>query len=92
MYQELGEDRILVIDTYRDTEVSREHPLFRTLGELTKAPHFQRILLNGLVPEDVGSLIHLVSGSAPSLSLAEQVHRRTQGNPLFVTQVVRLLA
>ena len=81
--QELGETRILTICTYRDTEVSLEHPLSRTLGELTKAPHFQRLPLSSLTPEDVGTLIEVVSGAAPSQSLAEKVHRRTGGNPLF---------
>jgi len=92
MSQELGQAQILTIGTYRDTEVSREHPLYRTLGELTKGPHFQRIPLSGLMQNDVGSLIELISGTAPSLSLTEQVHKRTGGNPLFVIELVRLFA
>ena len=79
------------VGTYRNTEVPLNHPLARTLGVLTTEPHFQRLPLNGLTPEDVGTLIELVSGFEPSQSLTEQVHRRTGGNPLFVTEVVRLL-
>ena len=89
--QELGDVRILTICTYRDTEVPPDHPLSRTLGELTKVPRFQRIHLSGLAQEDVGTLIEATSGMKPPQSLAEQVHRRTGGNPLFVTEVIKLL-
>ena len=40
----------------------------------------------------MGVLIESVSGATPSRALTEQVHSRTEGNPLFVTEVVRLLA
>ncbi|PKB65990.1 MAG: hypothetical protein BZY81_08390 [SAR202 cluster bacterium Io17-Chloro-G4] len=48
--------------------------------------------LGGLTQEDVGDLIELVGGTTPSKELTEQVHQRTGGNPLFVTEVARLLA
>ena len=90
--QELTDARILVIGTYRDEELFREHPLPLTLGELTKHEHFQRIVLRGLTHESIRQLIELVSGDAPSEELAEVVSRQTEGNPFFVTEVVRMLA
>jgi predicted ATPase len=90
--QELGEARILTVCTYRDNEVSLDHLLSRTLGELTKEPHFQRLPLGGLTEGDVGTLIETVSGVVPSRTLIEQVHKRTEGNPLFVTEMIRLLS
>jgi predicted ATPase len=89
--RELGGSRLLVIGTYRDVEVSRRHPLSQTLGELTRERLFQRVLLRGLSQEDVGRFIAMVAGITPPLGLAEAVHRQTEGNPLFVTEVVRLL-
>ena len=88
---ELGRSRLLLIGTYRDVDVSRQHPLSKTLGELTKAELFKRVLLRGLSQEDVGRFIEIVSGIAPPQDLVEAVHRQTEGNPLFVTEVVRLL-
>ena len=38
----------MVLGTYRDTELSRHHPLFETLAELARSPSFQRIELAGL--------------------------------------------
>ncbi|MFQ6027623.1 MAG: hypothetical protein ACE5Q6_09045, partial [Dehalococcoidia bacterium] len=50
-----------------------------------------RVLLRGLNQEDVGRFIELVSGISPPPGLVESVHSQTEGNPLFVTEVVRLL-
>jgi predicted ATPase len=89
--RELGGSRLLVIGTYRDVEVSRRHPLSQTLGELTRERLFQRVLLRGLSQEDVGRFIELVAGITPPRGMVEAVYRQTEGNPLFVTEVVRLL-
>jgi tetratricopeptide (TPR) repeat protein len=89
--RELTGGRLLVIGTYRDVEVSRRHPLSQTLGELTRERLFQRVLLRGLGQEDVGRFIELVAGVTPPRGMVEAVYRQTEGNPLFVTEVVRLL-
>ncbi|MGH2544601.1 MAG: ATP-binding protein, partial [Ardenticatenaceae bacterium] len=90
--QELSEARLLVIGTYRDVDVSRGHPLYRTLGELARLQNFQRVLLRGLSEEEVGGVIEVTGGVRPTASLAALVHRETEGNPLFVGEIVRLLA
>ena len=89
--RELGNARLLIIGTYRDMELSRRHPLAVTLGELTRERLFQRVLLRGLSQQDVDRFIELVSGVTPPNGMVEAVHRQTEGNPLFVTEVVRLL-
>ena len=89
--RELGGARLLIIGTYRDMELSRQHPLAEALGELTRERLFQRVLLRGLTQEDVGRFIELTSGNSAPRRLVEAVHTQTEGNPLFVTEVVRLL-
>ena len=89
--QELADSRLLVIGTYRDADLSRQHPLSETLGNLTRERLFQRVLLRGLSHEDVGRFIEITAGIAPPVSLVRAVHTQTEGNPLFVTEVVRLL-
>ena len=89
--RELSNARVLIIGTYRDVELSRQHPLSRSLGELTRERLFQRVLLRGLDQEDVGRFIELAWGIPPPRGMVEAVHRQTEGNPLFVTEVVRLL-
>ena len=89
--KELAGARILVVGTYRDVELSRQHPLAETLGGLNRERLFQRVLLRGLSQEGVGRFIEIASGIAPPRGLVEAVHTQTEGNPLFVTEVVRLL-
>ncbi len=49
------------------------------------------MLLRGLSQQDVGRFIEVAAGVDPPSGLAEAVHTQTEGNPLFVTEVVRLL-
>ena len=48
-------------------------------------------MIRGLSQEDVGRFIELVAGITSPPSLVEPVYRLTERNPLFVTEVVRLL-
>jgi len=83
--------RVLLVGTYRDVELSRQHPLAETLGELTRERRFQRVLLRGLTHQDVERFIQIATGIAPPSGLVQSVFAHTEGNPLFVTEVVRLL-
>jgi DNA-binding SARP family transcriptional activator len=90
--RELPDAAVLLIGTYRDIELSRRHPLSKTLGELARERPFERVLLRGLAQEDVGRFIEATWGFVPDEALVRAVHVHTEGNPFFVTEVVRLLA
>jgi DNA-binding CsgD family transcriptional regulator len=82
----------LVVGGYRHTEVDGGHPLLATLADLTRGQHHRRLLLGGLGQREVASFVAAVAGVAPPAGLAAAVHQQTDGNPFFVTEVVRLLA
>jgi DNA-binding CsgD family transcriptional regulator len=82
---------LLVIGTYRDVEVTRRHPLSQALGNLIREQPFLRLQLTGMTQAEVEQLIRKTSQSSPPPSLIETIHRRTEGNPLFVNEVVRAL-
>ena len=90
--RELSGAKLLLLGTYRDMELSRQHPLAETLRELTREQLLQRVLLLGLSEQNVGRLIEVVTGTVPPPRLVRAVYTQTEGNPLFVTEVVRLLA
>jgi DNA-binding CsgD family transcriptional regulator len=90
--RELEHGGPLVLGVYRHTEVDRGHPLVGTLADLTRGQHHRRLLLGGLDQREVANFVALVAGVAPSPELAVALHRETDGNPFFVTEVVRLLA
>jgi tetratricopeptide (TPR) repeat protein len=88
----LGDKRLLLVGTYRDIEVDRTHPLSASLAELRRLPHFGRVLLRGLNGDEVRRMLSGIAGQDVPWGLAEAVHRQTEGNPLFVQEVVRYLA
>ncbi len=91
LVQELSEGHLMVVGTYRDAGLSRQHPLAETLGELTRSRPFQRVALRGLSLEDEGELIHATSGAQRNQEFVEMIHSRTDGNPLFTGEVLRML-
>ena len=46
--RQLGDSRLLLVGCYRDTELSRQHPLAETLAQLSREPVFRRQVLRGL--------------------------------------------
>lgn len=88
---ELLDSRLLLVGTYRDIALSRRHPLSNTLAELARVPHCQRTVLSGLPLRDVQRLVVFTTGIEPSESFVANLHAHTEGNPLFLTEVLRLL-
>jgi len=84
--------RLLIVGTYRDVEVDRAHPLSASLAELRRISSYGRVLLRGLNPDEVRRMLESIQGQDVPWGLAEAVHRQTEGNPLFVQEVVRYLA
>jgi len=89
--QELADSAVLIVGTYRDVELRRGHPLASLLGELTRLPRFQRLLLRGLELPDIESYLEQVVGRQAPAGLAAAIHELTEGNPFFVGEIVRWL-
>ena len=83
--------RLLIVGTYRDVEVDRSHPLSAALAELRRVSTYGRVLLRGLNADEVRRMLESIARESVPWGLAEAVHRQTEGNPLFVQEVVRYL-
>ncbi|HVT21790.1 MAG TPA: hypothetical protein VHE57_10415, partial [Mycobacteriales bacterium] len=84
--------RLLVIGTYRDTELGRNHPLTAVLADLRRVPGVERLDLQGLDLDETIQLVQNVAGhelDADSRQLAEAAYSETEGNPLFMGEVLR---
>ena len=90
--REMGGSRLLVVGTYRDVELSRQHPLSETLAQLSREPVFRRELLRGLSRQDTGDFVEVAAGLRPPPGLVESIYLQTEGNPFFMGEVIRLLA
>jgi tetratricopeptide (TPR) repeat protein len=84
--------RLLIAGTYRDVEVDRSHPLSAALAELRRVSTYGRVLLRGLNADEVRRMLESITREEVPWSLAEAVHRQTEGNPLFVQEVVRYIS
>jgi len=83
---------LLVVGTYRDVEVVAGQALAETLGALAGEPGVLRLALYGLDRDEVAAYITTVTGAAVAEAVATNLHDRTEGNPFFVEELVRLLA
>ena len=89
--RDLSGARLLIVGTYRDVEVDRAHPLSGSLANLRRISNFSRVLLRGLTLDEVQGMVEAAAGQEIPSGLAEAVERQTEGNPLFVQEVLRYL-
>lgn len=78
----IGSRRALVLATFRDDEVGPRHPLRVLLGDLTSHGPVRRMTLAPLSADAVSFLARDAGIDAA------QLHRKTRGNPFFVTEVL----
>jgi DNA-binding SARP family transcriptional activator len=88
--RELGPARLLLVAAYRDIDPTIADPLKSTVADLVREPVTRRIQLTGLEAGDVAKYIELTAELAPDEALVGAIHAETEGNPLFVGEVVRL--
>ena len=87
--------RVLVLATYRDSELSHASALVEALGALRRQIGVSRIELAGLDDSGVVTLMEAASGQTlddAEIGLAHAIYRETDGNPFFVIEVLRHLA
>ena len=90
--RELRDARIVLVAAYRDTESGPHDPLSVTVAELRREPIARLVRLGGLDLPEVARCIELIADTTPGDELAAAIHGETEGNPLFVTELIRLLA
>jgi predicted ATPase len=79
---------LLVIGTYRETEARRAPARLEILSALLREG--PRLPLRGLSQEEVGRYVAAAARATPREALVAAIHQATDGNPFFVTEVVRL--
>ena len=72
----------LVIATYRNDGLENDHPLRIVLGELVAGEAVRRLTIEPLSPAAVSKL------AEPRGVDAEELYRKTAGNPFFVTEAL----
>jgi class 3 adenylate cyclase/tetratricopeptide (TPR) repeat protein len=87
--------RVLLLATYRDSELSHASALVEALGALRRQSGVSRVELTGLNDTEVVTLMEAASGQTlvdDDVGLAHAIYRETDGNPFFVIELLRHLA
>jgi class 3 adenylate cyclase/tetratricopeptide (TPR) repeat protein len=83
--------RLLILATYRDTELDRTHPLAEMLADLRRESAVERLDLVGL---DVAGVTELLANASDgriderAMDLAQLLWSETEGNPFFVEEII----
>src|SRR5215203_525538 len=75
---------LLIVATFRADEVGPDHRLTVVLGDLATSPAVSQLALPPLAVEGVRQLVEQAGSSVDPAEL----HRRTAGNPFYVTEVL----
>ena len=81
--------RLLVVFTYRDTEVTRRHPLTDIIAALHRDHVLERIALAAISADDVPAFAAHLEALDVDDAFWSRVHRQTGGNPFFIEEVLR---
>ncbi|MGH9276094.1 MAG: ATP-binding protein, partial [Acidimicrobiales bacterium] len=91
----LDRAEVLIVGTYRDSDLTATHPLTEGLATLRREVGVERLAVGGLDHSGVVALLEGMAGHAmgeDGIALAHAVRRETDGNPFFTAEVVRHLA
>ncbi len=89
---ELRTASLMIVATFRDPEPFAADPTVEAITDVLAEPNVAHTTLAGLSSQDVAELIRDdTDADDASREIADEIHRRTDGNPFFVTELVRLL-
>jgi class 3 adenylate cyclase/tetratricopeptide (TPR) repeat protein len=89
--QRLSEMPVLMVGTYRTTELDIARSLARALEELFRQRLAHDLPLKPLPETDVSAMLRGRSGQEPPSRLVETIYQETEGNPFFVEEVFKHL-
>ena len=79
---------VLIVVTFRSDELHRTHPLRALLAELARVGWVDRFELPRLTRAEAAAQIAAILSREPGPALVDGVFRRSEGNPLFVEQLL----
>jgi class 3 adenylate cyclase len=80
--------RIVVVGTYRETDLDRSHPFAQALPLLRREVEPTRLAVTGLIADDVETLLEQIAGHDVSPAFAELLAEQCGGNPFFIRETL----
>jgi class 3 adenylate cyclase/tetratricopeptide (TPR) repeat protein len=79
---------MLVIGTYRETDLDRRHPFAQALAVLQREVEPIRVMLSGLDVSDVHAMLEGLAEHDVPQELAAMLATETEGNPFFLRETI----
>jgi len=83
--------RLLLIGTARSEEIAPDHPLYALLYALQRDGSMTELDLAPLSASETAELATQVAGRPLHPTQAQHLYAETEGNPLFVVEIVRAM-
>ncbi len=83
---------LLVVGAYRDVALSYTHPVNHLIAMANTGDLIHELPLRRLSRDGVEQLLLALLGDSVSEEFADSIYRATEGNPLFVEEVIKGLA
>jgi predicted ATPase len=87
--RELRDARVAIVGTYREVEVERSKALSSLMARIAREG--THLPLRGLAESDIADFVAVRLGTRPAPKLVTMLRDATDGNPLFLDGVVRML-
>ncbi len=84
----LRQEPMMLLLTYRRDELHRRHPLRPLLAELDRLERARRIELEPFDRAEMSEVLNDILGETPSEELVERLFTRSEGNPLYVEELL----
>jgi predicted ATPase/DNA-binding CsgD family transcriptional regulator len=82
-----GQQRVLLVATYRTDELHRRHPLRALLAEAERAPIVERVALERFTREEIVAQLTGIFGHRPDPRVVDDLFARAEGNAFFTEEL-----
>ncbi len=79
---------VTILATFRTDEITRRHPLRPWLAEIARDADVERIDLEPLALEELGSMARDIVGEDLPASELDEIYRRSDGNPFYAEELL----
>ncbi|HTW10234.1 MAG TPA: adenylate/guanylate cyclase domain-containing protein, partial [Acidimicrobiales bacterium] len=90
--REAADIDLWLVGTYRSDELEREHPVLACLAELQRERRYEELPLSCLGRDELGEMVSAIfDGERVSDDFLDVLLERTEGNPFFVEELMKVL-
>ena len=88
LFRAIRDEPIVIVCTIRSDEVTRRHPLRPWVAEVNRSERVERLDLEPLTATESAELVRNITGIDQPAAALEDIHRRSDGNPFFIEELL----